>query len=291
MQTASPIETTKNGKLQTALPQEILDLIWKEAWLMERVIVLAYRGFDYAEFPLVPERGNTLLLVYGNTRLNCDAGELVKTIRLVNTKARDTIDLLSRTSGWPSRDLARPSRAFRGQYVDFDRDVFWLSRDFINDRFRHLTFFKDEIIRNSPAQPSHMMLSLRHMLAMLEMVYIGATPCLNCLRFPRREFDILGDFHKLFQTDNGATAHAQTLSALIPQSIDECSGKVDYEALEHRPFGTSAEEKESVLELARGRQSNRRLIEQIYNYWSNLVARAEQDGVDLPTLQFSRRRS
>lgn len=252
------------------------------------MIVLAYRRLNDREVPLVRERGRTLLLTYGNTRLNCDAGDFVKTIRLVNTKARDTVDLLSRKSGWPSRDLAQPSR---GQYVDFDRDVFWLSRDFIDDRFRHLSMFEDQIIRDSPTQPSHMMLSLRHMLAILEMVYIGKTPCLNRRRFPRRALDILGDFHKLFQTDNGVTAHVQTLSVLIPQSIDECNGKVDYEALERRPFGTSAEEKESVLALARGRQSNRRLIEQIYDYWSDLVARAEQEGVDLPTLQFSRRRS
>lgn len=270
------------------MPQEILDLIWREAWLRERVIVLAYRRLNDEEVPLVRERGKTLLLTYGNSRLNCDAGELVKSIRLVNTKARDTVELLSRESGWSSRDLTQPPRR---QYVDFDRDVFWLSRDFINDRFRHLSMVEDQMVIDSPTQPSHMMLSLRHMLAMMEMVFIGDTPCLNCSQFSRRAFDRLGDFHKLFQTDNGVTAHVRTLSVLILQSIDEWSGKVDYEALEHRPFGTSAEEKESVVRLARERQSNRRLIEQIYNYWSDLVARAEQDGVDLPTLQFSRCRS
>lgn len=297
-QTACPIEPTKYESHQSKLPQELLDLIWDAAlapWLKKRVIALDYIHVkddpSFSTFELVCESPQVP-----------EVGKLARSIRLVDTRARNAVSRsltrADRNMFPESRDYSRTHlhSSFKHQYADFGHDIFWLSRGFIDARFLYLSPppssgpAGDGPSRDAP-QPSHMMLSLRHMLAIMEMTFTCDTPCLGRRQQERRELqhDSLRDFHSLLQIGS-ETTRLRILTALLPQSIDEWLGKVDYEGLEHRPFGTSVEEKESVLGLARN-ESNRQMLEKVHTYWSNLTHLAEQRGVDLPTLHFSRRQS
>lgn len=295
--TEYPDETPNNGKDHAKLPQELLDLIWNfalEPWLKKRVMVLhCFYWTADSELRL------HFLFGFGNPT-DSEARELVGNIRLVNRKARGTVSLsLSKVP----RDMfpERPafSRRFVGeslkeQHPDFQHDIFWLSRTYINARFSYISYDRKrevhpDMLSLEPPQPSHMMLSLRHMLALMQMVFVRDTPCLGRHQLePTGYDDPLRDFHRVVQINRAG--RLRTLTVLLPQSIDEWNGEVEYELLEHRPFGTSVEKKNSVLELARN-QSNRSLLEKTHIYWSNLTSLAEKRGVDLPVLQFSRRRS
>lgn len=91
-----------------------------------------------------------------------------------------------------------------------------------------------------------MMLGLWHMLAIMQMVHIRDTPCLGCRQDAlSRSDNLIDDFHRIVQISN--SGRLRTLTVLLPQSGDEWSGKVGYEVLEHRPFGTLVEEKALVL--------------------------------------------
>ena len=159
-----------------------------------------------------------------------------------------------------SRDFSRVGLhgCFRDQYADFEHDVFWLSRGFLDARLKCLfTVRRERLGADGPPirapQPSHMMLSLRHMLAIMEIVFIRDTPCLGRRR-PESPEDFLDDnefrgFHRVIRIHWKKLL--RNLTVLVPQTPDEWAGKADYEALEHRPFGTSVEEREAVLGLAR----------------------------------------
>lgn len=301
--TERPDESPKNELDGIKLPQEILDMIWNEAlkpWLKKRVIVLECFNRILEDFTCGDRDGRTrlqLLLGCANPT-DLESSELVGNIRLVNRKARDTVRISSskfREMFPKSPDLSRRRlhESFRAQHADFQHDIFWLSKNSLCARFQCIYYDRRGNIRQlnlfqDLPQPSHMMLSLRHMLAVMQMIFIRDTPCIGTRRVQIiGPDDPLRDFHLVVQINWRKRLRA--LTVLLPQNIEEWSGKVDYEDLEHRPFGTSVEEKSSVLELART-QDTRNQLEQIYTYWSDLISLAEDSGVDLPTLQFSRRR-
>lgn len=302
--TERPDKPPKNEQDGINFPQEILDMIWNEAlkpWLKKRVIVLDCLNQTREDFNFEEAHG-------GRTRLqfligcanptDSESSELVGNIRLVNRKARYTVSRSSskfREMFPKSPNLSRRllDESFRAQHADFQHDIFWLSKSSLCARFQYIyydrrdDYHQDNLSQDLP-QPSHMMLSMRNMLAFMQMIFIRDTPCIG-----PRHLEIIGgddplrDFHLVVQINWRKRLRA--LTVLLPQNIEEWSGKVDYEDLEHRPFGTSVEEKSSVLELART-QETRNQLEQIYTYWSDLFSLAEDSGVDLPTLQFSRRR-
>lgn len=302
--TERPDEPPKIEQDGIKFPQEILDMIWKEAlepWLKKRVIVLdclnQTRG-DVTFREAHAGRSRLQFLIGCENPTDFESSELVGNIRLVNRKARDTVSRYSskfREMFPKSPNLSRRhlDESFRAQHADFQRDIFWLSKDSLCARFQYIlcdrrgTYHQENLSQDLP-QPSHMMLSLRHMLAFMQMIFIRNTPCIGT-----HHLEIIGlddplrDFHLVVQINWRKQLRA--LTVLLPQNIDEWSGKVDYEDLEHRPFGTSVEEEASVLELARTQEA-REQLEQIYAYWSDLISLAEDNGVDLPTLQFSRRR-
>lgn len=286
--TARPIEPTKEDSIQSKLPQELLDLIWKSALVAweKRVITL-----DYICVELNPQ---SIRLVCENTQ-DSEAGNLVRSIRLVDRRARDSIDHFLIKSGRNKFSECcdytgmRLHSSFKYHNADFGHNVFWLSRDLIRTRFRFFTS-GCSLSRDTP-QPSHIMVNLRHMLAIMEMAFTSEAPCFGC-RQPSGTVlsnDPLLDFHRLLQIGS-ETTRTRTLTAFLPQNIDGWLGRLDYEGLEHRPFGTSDEEKESTLELAKN-ESTRRVFEEVHTYWSKLTRLAEQRGEDLPMLQFSRSQS
>lgn len=301
--TERPDEPSKNKQDGIKFPQEILDRVWDEAlepWLKKRVIILDC--FNCIESDYIDGRRN------GRRRLHFSLGcanptemessALVRNIRLVDRRARDTITRSSskfREMFPESPDLSRSrlDESFRAQHVDFQHDIFWLSKNSLCTRFQYIDIDRrgdihQENLSQDLPQPSHMMLSMRNMLAFMQMIFIRDTPCIGTRRILAVGFDDpLRDFHLVVQINRAK--RLRTLTVLLPQNIDEWSGKVDFEDLEHRPFGTSVEEKASVLELARTQETQNQL-EHIYTYWSNLISLAEDKGVDLPTLQFSRRR-
>lgn len=300
--TKRPDEPPKNGKVQIEWPQEILDLIWNEAlepWLKRRVLILDCLNWKEYENPRTPRLHFSLECA---NPTDFEASELVGNIRLVDTRARSTVSgSLSKAAKVmfpesPDSSRKRLGESFRAQHADFQHDVFWLSRSFIEARFEYISCErKGEVHRDAlsqdPPQPSHMMLSLRHMLAIMQMAYLRDTPCLRYrtpLLMTGRD-DPLRDFHRVVSIHSRAD-RLRTLTVLLPQNMDEWNGKVDYEDLEHRPFGTSVEEKASVFELARTPEI-RDQLEQIHRYWSDLINLAEDRGLDLPLLQFSRSRS
>lgn len=302
--TERPDEPPKNEQHGIKFPQEILDMVWRaalEPWLKKRVIVLdcLNQTRDDVTFREAHAGRNRPQFLIGCANpTDFESSKLVGNIRLVNRKARDTVSRYSSKfremfPKSPNISHRRLDESFRAQHADFQRDIFWLSKDFLCARFQYISYdrggssYQADLSRDL-LQPSHMMLSLRHMLAFMQMIFIRNTPCIGT-----RHLEIIGldnplrDFHLGVQINRQEQLRA--LTVLLPQNIDEWSGKVDYEDLEHRPFGTSVEDKASVLELARTQEA-RGQLEKIYAYWSNLVSLAEADGVDLPTLQFSRRR-
>lgn len=303
--TEYPDEQPKNRKDHPKLPQELLDMVWDSAlepWLKKRVVILdSFRDTAEVDLPGTTRRPLCLLFSFECANpADFEASELVGNIRRVNRKARNTVSRsLSRAARdmFPERpDLSRRRLgvSFRAQHADFQHDVFWLSRAFIDARFAYIRYDREgeihpDMLSLDPPQPSHMMLSLRHMLAIMEMVFLRDTPCLGRRQLlPTGYDDPLRDFHRVVQINR--TEQLRNLTVLLPQNIDEWSGKVNIEVLEYRPFGTSVEDKESVLDLA-GNQSNRSQLEKIHICWSDLISLSQNRGVDLPTLQFSRRRS
>lgn len=300
--TERPDDPPKNEQDGIKFPQEILDMIWKEAlepWLKKRVIVLDCLN-DTREDVTFKEahagRNRPQFSISCANPIDFESSELVGNIRLVDRKARDTVSGYSskfREMFPKSPDLSRRRlhESFRTQHADFQRDIFWLSKEFLCSRFQYIRYegsYQQNDLPQNLLQPSHMMLSLRHMLALMQMIFIRNTPCIGT-----RHLDMIGlddplrDFHLAVQINGRKQLRA--LTVLLPQNIDEWSGKVEYEDLEHRPFGTSVEDEASVLELARTQEA-RGQLEKIYAYWSDLISLAEDNGVDLPTLQFSRRR-
>lgn len=298
--TERPDDPPKNEQDGIKFPQEILDMIWEEAlepWLKKRVIVLDCLN-DSRENVTFDEahagRNRQQVFIGCANPIDFESSELVGNIRLVDRKARDTVRSYSskfREMFPKSRDISRRRlhESFRAQHADFQRDIFWLSKESLRSRFQYISRSYDQNkLAQKLLQPSHMMLSLRHMLALMQMVFIRDTPCIGTRHLDIRGLgDPLRDFHLAVQIDG--PKQLQTLTVLLPQNIDEWSGKVEYEDLEHRPLGTSVEDKASMLELARTQEA-RGQLEKIYAYWSNLISLAEADNSDLPTLQFSRRR-
>lgn len=297
-------EPPKNGKDYTKLPQELLDMVWDSAlepWLRKRVIILnsfCWNAPMHLPKTMDTEEGLCFSFECANPT-DVEASELVGNIRRVNRRARNTVSRsLSKAARemFPERpDLSRKRLgvSFRAQHADFKHDVFWLSRGFLDARFSYILHDSSRIhpdmLSLDPPQPLHMMLSLRHMMAIMEMVILGDTPCLGRRQgSPVGLTDALRDFHRVVQINRAE--RLRTLTVLLPQSIDEYHGKVDLEVLEYRPFGRSVEEKKSVLELART-QSNRSMLDMVHLCWSYLVDLANYRGEDLPTLQFSRPRS
>lgn len=296
-------EPPKNARGHN-FPQEVLDLIWNSAlepWLKKRVIVLDCLNSTGSPGNDPGREQNRLHFSFECTNPpDAEASELVGNIRRVDRRARNTVSLsLSRAPRdmFPeSPDLSRRhlGRSFKAQHADFQHDVFWLSRGFIDLRFLYIREDRNghvhpDMLSLNPPQPLHMMLSMRHMLAVMQMIFDRDTPCLGRQQREARGYDDpLRDFHRVVQINR--TERLRTLTVLLPQSIDEWNGKVDYDVLEHISFGSSVEEKYSVLELARN-QSNRSHLAKIHKYWSDLISLAENHRVDLPTLRFSRRRS
>lgn len=297
-------EPPDNGNVDIEWPQEMLDLVWNKAmepWLKKRVIVLDC--FHWTKETRDSFLSKLLFSLECANPIDVEMGELVGNIRLVDRRAKSTVSLslskAARVTFPESPDLTRKGlgESFRAQHADFQHDVFWLSRSFIEARFEYLWYEKDDRVHpdalsQERPQPSHMMLNLRHMLAIMQMAYLRDTPCIRSRSDPWLGYgDPLRDFHRVVSvgsTHSGAD-RLRILTVLLPQNLDELNGKVNYEDLEHRPFGTSVEEKAAVFELART-QARQDQLEEIYIHWADLMTLAEGRGLDLPLLQFSRSR-
>lgn len=303
-------ELPNNGNFDIEWPQEMLDLVWNEAmepWLKKRVIVLDCFNWtkDTSDSPL-PEPFPGFKLLFSlecANPIDVEMGELVGNIRLVDRRARSTVgrslSKAARVMFPESPDLCRRGlgESFRTQHADFQHDVFWLSRSFIEARFEYIWHDRDAKVHpgalsQERPQPSHMMLNLRHMLAIMQMAYLRDTPCIRPRSYPPLGYDDpFGDFHRVVSvgSTHSVADRLQILTVLLPQNLDELNGKVHYEDLEHRPFGTSVEEKAAVFKLATT-HAMRDQLEEIYTYWADLITLAEARGLDLPLLQFSRSR-